>query len=166
MEDTVFWVCAVVAGVSSLLVVTNRNPVYSAMALMICFLAFAVIFLNLGTTFLAVMHILVYTGAILVLFLFVIMLLNLKNEELGKEYNPGAKLVLALLCCTLFGVLIEVFGRSPLLKGDLPPAPAEFGTVDQVGMALFTKFALPFELVSILIIIAILGAVVLAKKKL
>tara|TARA_B100001971_G_C18146727_1_gene513486 strand:- start:459 stop:959 length:501 start_codon:yes stop_codon:yes gene_type:complete len=166
MEDIVFWICAVIAGVSSLLVVTNRNPVYSAMALMLCFLSFAVIFLDLGTTFLAVMHILVYTGAILVLFLFVIMLLNLKQEELGKEYNPGMKLVLALLCCTLFGVLIESFGRSPLLKGDLPAAPAGFGSIDEVGMALFTKFALPFELVSILLIIAILGAVVLAKKKL
>ncbi len=165
MEDIVFWVCAVVAGVSSLLVVSNRNPIYSAMALMLCFLAFAVIFLDLGTTFLAVMHILVYTGAILVLFLFVIMLLNLKQEELGKEYNPGAKLVLALLSCTLFGVVIEAFRQSPLLQKDLPEAPPEFGSIDQVGMALFTKFALPFELVSILIIIAILGAVVLAKKK-
>jgi NADH-quinone oxidoreductase subunit J len=85
---------------------------------------------------------------------------------LGKEYNPGMKLVLALLCFSLFGVLIESFGRSPLLKGDLPEAPAGFGTIHEVGMPLFTKFALPFELVSILLIIAILGAVVLAKKKL
>jgi NADH-quinone oxidoreductase subunit J len=164
--DPVFLICAIVSGISALLVVWNRNPVYSALSLMLCFLAFAVIFLRLGATFLAAMHVLVYTGAILVLFLFVIMLLSLKNEELGREYPGVVKGLLALLCIGLFGAIAIPMAKEPTLREILPPAASDFGGVEHVGGSLFNEFALPFELVSVLIIIAILGCVVLAKRKL
>lgn len=164
--DPVFLVCAAVSAFSAVLVVTNRNPVYSALSLMLCFLAFAVIFLKLGATFLAAMHVLVYTGAILVLFLFVIMLLSLKDEEMGLEYPRWVKGSVALLCIALFGMIAIPLVKDERLREALPTAPAEFGSVAQVGGALFREYALPFELVSVLIIVAILGCVVLAKKKL
>ncbi len=159
--DPVFLICAAVSGLAALLVVSNRNPVYSALSLMVCFLAFAVIFLRLGAPFLAAMHVLVYTGAILVLFLFVIMLLSLKSEEMGREYPRWLKGVLALLCVLLFGAIAIPISKTDLVTRRLPEG---FGSVETVGSALFTDFALPFELVSVLIIVAILGSVVLAKR--
>lgn len=189
--DPAFCVCALVAIAGALTVVTRRNPVYSALGLMAAFVSFAVIFVKLSATFLAAIHVLVYTGAILVLFLFVIMLLNLQEKELGREPRRVAKTVAALLALALFGLIgFAVFSEKPLhepvpgildarleSKGDVPamsvsaqadPAgdTADWGGVRHVGMAIFTKWAFPFELVSALIIVAILGAVVLAKKKL
>lgn len=163
--DYVFLVCAVVSGVSALFVVTNRNPVYSALSLLVCFVAFAVVFLRLAAPFLAAMHVLVYTGAILVLFLFVIMLLSLRDEELGREYPAWGKALLGALCVGLFGVLAWPMVKDPSLQQPPPAAPPGFGGVEHVGNALFRDYALPFELVSVLIIIAMLGCVVLAKKK-
>ncbi|MBI2900293.1 MAG: NADH-quinone oxidoreductase subunit J [Planctomycetes bacterium] len=164
--DYVFLACALVSCVASLMVVRSRNPVYSALALMLCFLAFAVVFLRLGAPFLAAMHVLVYTGAILVLFLFVIMLLNLKEEELGREHPDWVKGALALLCVLLFGAIAVPLAREPRLRFRLPPPDEGFGGVEHVGRALFHQYALPFELVSVLIVVAILGCVVLAKRKL
>lgn len=164
--DLVFAVSAGVGIGSALLVVTRRNPVYSAVWLLVCFLSFAVVFLRLAAPFLAAMHVLVYTGAILVLFLFVIMLLNLKEEELGAEYSPLAKGVCALLCAALFAAIALPLVKDASLDAEPPPVPADFGGVESVGMPLFREYAFPFELVSVLIIVAMLGAVVLAKKKL
>ncbi len=164
--DPVFLVCAIVSVIAGALVVLSRNPMYSALWLMLCFLSFAVLFLKLGATFLAAMHVLVYTGAILVLILFVIMLLSLKDEELGREYPAWVKGLAALLCAVLFGAIAIPMKQEKALQDDLPKATAAFGSVEHVGASLFTEYALPFELVSVLIIIAILGCVVLAKKRL
>ena len=170
MADLIFGVCAAVSLASALLVVTRRNPIYSALWLMVCFVAFAVVFLRLDASFLAAMHVLVYTGAILVLFLFVIMLLNLKPEELGEEHPLRHKLGAAVLCAGLFGVIaLSLWADKPLRDPIQPldPSVAEtYGGVHAVGRVIFEKFVLQFELVSVLIIVAILGGVLLAKKKL
>jgi NADH-quinone oxidoreductase subunit J len=180
-EDPVFLLAALVAAGSAVMMVTRRNPVYGALWLMQCFLSIAVLFLKLDAPFLAAVHVLVYTGAILVLFLFVIMLLNLQPRELGLEHSRPAK-GLALAVC---GLLFLLLGVS-MLKGaplDGPPAPLqkveasvgeatltipaeEWGGVRHVGAELFERFKVPFEIVSVLIVVAILGAVVLAKRKL
>jgi NADH-quinone oxidoreductase subunit J len=113
------------------------------------------------------MHVLVYTGAILVLFLFVIMLLNLRPEEYGREYPLPTRVFLALLCLGLFLFMVVPMVRDGGLNERIDgPAPAAYGSVRQVGEALFTTYALPFELVSALILVAIFGGVVLAKRKL
>jgi NADH-quinone oxidoreductase subunit J len=191
--DPVFCACALVAIAGALTVVLRRNPVYSALGLMTAFLSFAVLFIKLHATFLAAMHVLVYTGAILVLFLFVIMLLNLSEKELGRE--PGlltkalSGAIAAGICgMLLFALLHEGTLRDPVKdikpqtmkfetsahRGDLVVEDAgndrtntaTWGGVEHVGTAIFTSWAFPFELVSLLIVVAILGAVVLAKKKL
>lgn len=168
--DPVFAAAAGVSVVSGVLAVTRRNPVYSAVFLLVCFLAFAVIYLRLGAPFLAAMHVLVYTGAILVLFLFVIMLLNLKPEELGVDYPLPLRGFLVLACAGLFALLAIPLWREKGLhvpvRTPIPGGKHPFGSVSGVGELLFGPYALPFELISVLILVAIFGGVILAKKKL
>ena len=164
--DPVFALAAAAAVGAGLLSVTRRNPVYAAVWLLFSFLALAVIYLRLTAPFLAAMHVLVYTGAVLVLFLFVIMLLHLKDDELGKEYPIAIKGAVGVLCLALFALLSLPVFLDPALRA--PPAtatPKAFGDVETVGKSLFTTYALPFELASALILAAVFGGVLLAKRK-
>lgn len=149
----------------SILMVTRRNPVYSAVWLLLAFVAVAVLFLTLSAPFLAAIHVLVYTGAILVLFLFVIMLLNLRPDEFGEEYPLQVKASVAVLCTVLFGVLAMPVWNDPTLWVPAVGQHPDVGSVENVGNVLFRLYGLPFELVSVLIIVAMFGAMVLAKKK-
>ena len=162
--DPVFAVSAAVTVGAGLGVVTQRNPVHCAISMLACFLGLAVLYLKLAAPFLAAIHVLVYTGAILVLFLFVIMLLNLKPEELGVEYPLKARLFLAALCAGLFGLIALPLVQDTRKFGDA--LPQGFGSVETVGMALFNQYALAFELISVLIMVAVFGGVLLAKRKL
>lgn len=166
MHPIAFTLVSGVALGSSVLMVTRRNPVYSAVWLLVAFLSMAVLFLGLSAPFLAGIHVLVYTGAILVLFVFVIMLLNLKEEEFGDEYPPTVRAGAAALASALFGFLAVSILRDPSLAVPLPETSAGTGSVEAVGELLFTRYGLHFELVSVLIIVAMFGAMVLAKKKL
>ncbi len=166
MENLLFAGFSVVSVFSALLVVTRRNPVYSALFLILCFLSVAGLAVLLDAKFLAGMHILVYAGAIMVLFLFVVLLLNLKPDELGGEYPIVAKGFVFLVCAGLFALFAFTFAVDPEVNPAKPAVrPEDFGTVQRIGKDMFGKYLLPFELVSILIIVAIFGAVVLAKKK-
>lgn len=168
MGEWAFYLSAAVAVGASLAAVTRRNPIYSALWLMIAFVAFAVIYLSLHAPFLAAMHVLVYTGAILVLFLFVIMLLNLKADELNFDYPLPGRAMLGALCVALGGVLVWLFTtvyRDPGPPGEVADT---FGGATEVGRTIFPpagqpNFILPFELVSVLIIAAMIGAIVLAR---
>jgi NADH-quinone oxidoreductase subunit J len=164
--DPLFAVVATVAVVSAALVVTRRNPVYSAVWMLLCFLTMAVTFLILQAPFLAAIHVIVYTGAILVLFVFVIMLLNLRGDELGEEYPPSVRWGVAALCVGLFALLASPVLSDASLQVPLPTTAAGYGSVESVGKLLFTTYGLPFELVSLLILVAMFGAMILAKKKL
>jgi NADH-quinone oxidoreductase subunit J len=164
--DPVFALAAAITVGAGLLVVTQRNPIYSAISMLACFLGLAVIYLRLEAPFLAAIHVLVYTGAILVLFLFVIMLLNLKPEELGVEYPLKIRGLIAAMCAGLFALIALPLWqdqRTLPLKSSLPTG---FGGVEKVGHSLFVEYALPFELISVLIMVAVFGGVLLAKKKL
>ena len=166
IDDPVFAVAAGVGLGSSVLMVTQRNPVYSAVWLLIAFLSVAVLFLDLHAPFLAAIHVLVYTGAILVLFLFVIMLLNLSEHELGSEYPVSVRLAVAALCAVLFASLAIPILSDPSVQVRAGTPPEGYGSVEDVGRLLYESYALPFELVSVLIVVAMFGAMVLAKKKL
>jgi len=165
MSNVVFFLASGLALVSSVAMVTRRNPVYSAVWLLVTFLCVAVLFLNLSAPFLAAIHVLVYTGAILVLFLFVIMLLNLKDSELGEEYPLSTRLGVAGMSAVLFVGLSFPLMTDPSLDVAIRAQPPEYGSVEQVGLLLFQTYGLQFELVSVLIIVAMFGSVVLAKKK-
>jgi NADH-quinone oxidoreductase subunit J len=146
-------------------VILHPNPVYSAMALVGTLFLLAVYFLFLDAHLVAFLQILVYAGAIMVLFLFVIMLLNLQEEP--REASRGGLRWIAWLGG---GVLIlELFllmRGSPTMTAGREKLPEGFGTVAVLGKSLFTDFLLPFEIASILLLIAIIGAVVLAKREL
>jgi|TARA_Y100001947_G_scaffold118701_1_gene102821 NADH-quinone oxidoreductase subunit J len=159
-----FYFAAIIAVGSAILVVLNRNAVYSAIFLVLCFFSLAMIYLLLEAYFLAVLEIFIYAGAIMVLFLFVIMLLNLGREKALPHFMKFQRsLSLILVILFFFGVsLIMVDGSEALHQ---PTTKFSSGSVYALGEALFTKFLLPFEVASLLLLVALIGTVYLAKRK-
>ena len=159
-----FYFAALIADGSAILVVLNRNAVYSAIFLVLCFFSLAMIYLLLEAYFLAVLEIFIYAGAIMVLFLFVVMLLNLGREKALPHFMKFQRaLSLMLVILFFFGVsLIMVDGSGELHQ---PTIKFSSGSVYALGEALFTKFLLPFEVASLLLLVALIGTVYLAKRK-
>ena len=160
-----FYYFAAVSIASAVLAVTRRSPVHSVLWVLALFLHVAGIFLLVGAEFLAAVQIIVYAGAILVFYLFFLMLLDLPSETAGPRF--GAHWPLAAAAGLAFGV-VAWYAFEP----GLAPAPGtaaagapRAGNLATVGMALFTEFALPFEIVSLILLAAIVGAVVLAKRR-
>ena len=157
-----FYFGAIVVG-TAVLVVTLRNPVYSAMSLLITFFHVAGLFVLLNAEFIAAIQVLVYAGAILVLYLFVVMLLNLKREErYHQQYLLGA-----LLGAVILTELVLILFRTrfqPAIGAYTPAQIQTVGNTEAVGMALFTTYLLPFEVASLVLLVAMIGAIVLAKR--
>ena len=149
---------------SALVVITHRNPVTAAVALAFNLVAIAGLFFVLDAQFIGLLQVIVYAGAIMVLILFVIMLLSLREEERGHPARAIQR-VLAPAAAFLFAV---VLGRA--LWSSAPrafPAAADgFGTAGVLGRELFTRFYYPFEAISLLLVVAMIGAVLLAKRRL
>ena len=168
LETVLFFVFATIAVVSAILVITRHNVVHSAVFLAATLLSVAGIFLTLHAEFLAGVQVIVYVGGILVLFVFVIMLIAVERNVVERQYNRqwGIALVTTgILIAELVYVLLqdtESFGLPPAAAA---PVGALAGNTEQVGMALYTSYLLPFEIASILLLVAIVGAVVLAKRK-
>jgi NADH-quinone oxidoreductase subunit J len=165
MGQFTFAVMAIALIASALTVVVHPNPVKSAMALVVTLFLLAIVFVFLGAHMIAALQIIVYAGAIMVLFLFVIMLLNLSDDGAEARVRGGAFFRLAAWVGggVLAGELSALFLRAPLAAA---PAVAEgYGGVDAVATSLFTDFLLPFELTSILLLVAIVGAVVLGQRR-
>jgi len=164
LELVLFFVLAVAAIGSAILMITRRNPVTSALYLVFNFFIIAVLYLFLRAQFIAIIQITVYAGAIMVLFLFVIMLLNLGDDSLPKWKLTSGKSVAALLGVVL---LIEIlyFVANFISGSRLSPESESMGTVESIGKVLFSGYLFPFEMTSILLLAAIVGAILLAKKK-
>jgi NADH-quinone oxidoreductase subunit J len=144
-------------------VVISRNPVHAAMNLVAAFFFLAGIYVLLVAHLIAFLQILVYAGAVMVLFLFVIMLISLGDEHLEQERYRGMQLLGVVGALGLAAVL--AFAITGAIR-DVPAAlPADFGTVKAVGRLLFTQYLLPFEATSLLLLAAIVGAVVVAKER-
>ncbi len=166
MELAIFLMASALSIAASILVIIQRNPIASVMYLLTSFVSQVILFIMLNAAFLAMLQIIVYAGAILVLFLFVIMLLNLRREDFGKDIKLKFKpLAIAFAVVLLFETTVAI-SSSAMLERAQAQLPPEFGSVQAVGMELFTKYLYPFELTSILLIVAVLGAVVMAKKRL
>ena len=184
--DFVFIVAAVVCALSALAIVSQKNPVYSVVYMLPFFLGMTTLFVLLQATFLAAIQMIVYGGAILVVFLFVIMLINLKPEELKDDFS-AIPWTLTTIGAAMLGAAITVFvrrgveptvashvvdaaGTSQQVADNLNtafalPLDPSFGTVNSIAAPLFKNQVVPFELASVLIVVAILGAVLLSKKK-
>ena len=162
MEVAVFLLFAALALVSALIVVLHRNPIYAVMSLVVTFVSIAVLFVLLGAPFLAAVQVLVYTGAILVLFLFVIMLLNVSRDasENGLDLQKALAIVVAagfvLLLGTLFWGRYQGIELGPLQESDVALQP--------LARSLLGKYLLPFEIVGLLLLAAVTAATVLARR--
>ena len=172
MSDLAFIVAALVCVVSAVTIVSRKNPVYSVVFMLPFFLGMTTLFVLLNATFLASIQMIVYGGAILVVFLFVIMLINLRPEELKEDFSIswfwgalGAGLLAATMA--LFAQRgttndMEVKFASAIAAR---PNGAVFGSIESIAYPLFEKQMVPFELASVLIVVATLGAVLLSKKR-
>ena len=161
----IFWAFAGLAVLSSLACITRRSPVASALWLVVTLFAVAALFVLLDAQFIAVLQVLVYAGAIMVLFLFVIMLLNLGRAGPTDLKGPLGLGVGVFLAGLLLVQLLVLRQAGLVLGGPVRPSVG-LGMIPSVARPLFTVYLLPFEITSILLLAAIVGAVVLAKRKL
>jgi NADH-quinone oxidoreductase subunit J len=165
VQDVLFYIFAGLTLLFGFLVVANpvsRNPVTSAMFLVLTIVSLAGLFVLLHAFFLAAVQVLVYAGAVMVLFLFVIMLLDVKAEERRRVRKFG--LIGGGIVALAFAVIVRLaIHESPLAKAD---APTLEGTTGDLGRLLFTQYLLPFEILSVLLLVAMVGVVLLSKKEL
>jgi NADH-quinone oxidoreductase subunit J len=163
MDHIFFFYFASVIAVTSLLVVALRNPVYSALALLIMFFHVAGLYVTLHAEFLAAVQIVVYAGAILVLYLFVVMLLNVKTEERYHSQLPVAGLLGVMLCTEI--ILLAVQSRSAVSPSTLPAnSVVASSNTETIGELLYSTYLFPFEVASLILLVAMIGAIILAKK--
>lgn len=166
VELLFFVIVAALALASAILMVTRRNPIISALYLIVNFFCLALLYLILRAQFIAIIQILVYAGAIMVLFLFVIMLLNLGDEQRLTEKSNYKKFIgLALSAAVFLEILIGISLPSGIGPNSPAPEATQMGTVESIGRILFSEYLIPFEITSVLLLAAMVGVLVLAKKK-
>ncbi len=159
-----FYVLAAITLATAFLTVYSRNPIHSAIYLVICFFSIAGHYLLFNAQFLAIVHVIVYSGAIMILFLFTIMLMNLNKED--EVYKPritrlGAIVVFCLMCLAL----IAIFVNSKPIPGEYYVSGEDFQSIKVLGKVLLNEYMVPFEYASILLLVAMIGTVLLSKKE-
>ncbi len=160
-----FIILGVLAMASAIVTIAHKNPIVSAMSLVVHFFMLAGLYLTLNAQFIAVIQVLVYAGAIMVLVIFVIMLLNLRDEDQLREKLNFRKVIAGLFAV---GLILQFVTMYLAGKGDnisLPEKSIEIGSAQSIGQALFSQYIVPFEAIAILLIVAIIGAIVLSKRK-
>jgi NADH-quinone oxidoreductase subunit J len=168
MSPVFFWLFSTLMIAFGLLVVIHRNPVASALSLVVSFIGLAVLFVSLDAYFIGIVQVLVYAGAVMVLFLFIIMLLDLKAEE-RRKFNLLGTIGGVLVSASFVALLVKVINQFP--KGREPFAPitgeaSQWDDVHKVGMLLFSNYNLPFQVIGVLVLVATIGVVVLSKREL
>ncbi|HVG18261.1 MAG TPA: NADH-quinone oxidoreductase subunit J [Blastocatellia bacterium] len=168
MEKALFIVFAAIAVATALNVLLQRNPLYSALSLIGTLASLSALYLTLRAQFIAAIQIVVYAGAIMVLFIFVIMLLNVPKDQPQVEKQKGLRYLAVPFAGLLIAETFYVLQFVPQLS--MPPVAADaadraVGTTWSIGAALFTDYLLPFEVTSVLILMAVVGAMVLAKRE-
>lgn len=163
ITEILFWFLSVLALSGALMMVTNKNPVYSVLWLIVVFFAISGHYILMNAQFLAIVNIIVYAGAIMVLFLFVIMLMNL-NADNEPQKNRWLQLAGAVAGGSLLLVMVAALRKSELLTAQNISDGGNSGLIHNLGMVLFKEYVLPFEVSSILFLSAMVGAVVIGKK--
>jgi NADH-quinone oxidoreductase subunit J len=162
ITQILFWVLSVVAIFSALMVVISKNPVYSVLWLIVTFFTISGHYILLNAQFLAVVNIIVYAGAIMVLFLFVIMLMNL-SKETDPQKSKWLKLIGAVAGGCLLLVIVAALRNTEQQMTEL--ATGDIGLIENLGKVLFNEYVVPFEISSILFLSAMIGAVVIGKRE-
>ena len=164
ITQILFWFLSVVAIFSALMVISNKNPVYSVLWLIVTFFAISGHYVLLNAQFLAIVNIIVYAGAIMVLFLFVIMLMNL-NKETEPQKNRWLKMAGAIAGGCLLLVLVAALKDTGIKQQQALVNEGGIGLIKNLGKELFTTYVVPFEISSVLFLSAMVGAVVIGKKE-
>jgi len=164
MADLIFYSLAAISIAGAIMVVTRKNAVAAALYLVVVMCALAGLFAQLGSLFVAALQVIVYAGAVMVLFLFVIMLLNLKRDEFGFDSRIFQRVLAFILGALLIAQLILVVAHFRPFQPGQPIDPA-MGNAAAMSKKLFMQYLYPFEIASILLLAAIIGAVVMAGKK-
>lgn len=162
ITQILFWALTAVSLFSALMVITSKNPVYSVLWLIATFFTISGHYLLLNAQFLAIVNIIVYAGAIMVLFLFVIMLMNL-SKETEPQKNKWLKMAGAVAGGSLLLVLVAALRNTEARMTEL--GTGDIGLIQNLGKVLFTEYVVPFEIASILFLSAMVGAVVIGKKE-
>jgi len=167
LDVILFFVFGIVAAVTAVIMITRSNPVIAALFLVLNFASLAGLYLTLNAQFIAVTQVIVYAGAIMVLFLFVLMLLRPENEQKFLEANPKTKIFAMFIAGVVFVQLVYmIFFAQPSQNISKNLAKSvEAGTIEAIGRELFTNYVVPFEAAGFLLLAATIGALVLAKKK-
>jgi NADH-quinone oxidoreductase subunit J len=166
MPAYLFWIFAAMMLVFGVAVILNRNPVASALSLVLCFLGLSALFMSLDAFFIGIIQVLVYAGAVIVLFLFILMLLDLRAEELRKIHVisvVGGGLVAFALFVQIFLVVTQLRASSQPFP---PLASPRADDVRQIGLLLFSNYNLPFQIIGVLVLVVTIGVVVLSKREL
>jgi NADH-quinone oxidoreductase subunit J len=158
-----FFTLALVAIASGLGMLFSRNAIYSALNLIINFGAVALFYLILGAPFIALVQVTVYAGAIMVLFLFVIMLLGIERLRAGRGFTWQEGIAILAGVILILEAAYVIFIRPANASG-YPAVPLDFGSANSVGLELFNNYLLPFEITSVLLLVAMIGAIVLSKR--
>ena len=161
VHPLLFYTLSALMVVGALGVIFARVPIYAVLSLVMTLFGMSALFIGLGAYFVAAIQVLVYAGAVLVLFLFVVMLLDMAPEALFRASSIGTMVIGILFGGIFLWQLVQV----TVLIGNPPARQPVFGTTAAVGKLLFTTYALPFEAASMLLLVGIIGAIVLAKKK-
>lgn len=167
MEETVYFIIlAAIAVLSALLTITRSHPLSAALSLVVTLIAIAGLYALLSAHFLFIIQILVYAGAIMALVVFVIMLLNVKPQDFPPEEYLKRNVLVALVALTpVFWAVQQILSHT-FGSAEFPPIPGSYGTIKAVGLNLYATYFFPFELVSILLLVALVGVVTLAKRRL
>jgi NADH-quinone oxidoreductase subunit J len=160
-----FWICAAILVLTGIGVIASRHPVHSVIGLIVNFSALAVLFLTLSAEFLAMIQIIIYAGAILVLFLFVIALLTIGNQEIERAPSRLGFQAVPSIVAGIAALGLLAFGVRYAQGGALPTAPADFGLVAGFGDALLTTHLFAFEVTGFVLLIAVVGVVLMAGRK-
>ena len=165
MHPMLFYPLSALVIVAAIFMVFQRHPLTAAFALVVCFLGLAGLYAELQAPLLAIFQVLVYAGAIMALVVFVLMLLNVQDSDLPEEphLERSVGLGLFVIAFLFFGILVPAIGKFPGTAVEV--LPANYGTIEAVGMQLFTRFTFPFEVISLLLTVAVVGVVVLAKRR-
>jgi len=167
ITQILFWALSIISLFSAIMVITSRNPVYSVLWLIITFFSISGHYILLNAQFLAIVNIIVYAGAIMVLFLFVIMLVNLDLAAKERQFSRGWAIagVAVLAVAAEFGYFLYK-GAGEFHIAEAAPAPVpSLGNTEMIADSLFQQYLLPFEIASILLLVAVVGSVVMAKKR-
>ena len=165
MSPFLFWLFASLTLIFGAAVVINRNPVASALSLVVSFLGLAALFMSLDAYFVGIIQVLVYAGAVMVLFLFIIMLLNLQTEE-RRRINWVAAAGGAGVALILLVQIALTIGRFEAARRTFPPLSASTtDDVRNIGAALFRNYNLPFQIIAVLVLVATIGVVLLSKRE-